>query len=165
MPPVKTEKPGPGQESVWDYPRPPRVEATAAHLRVEHGGQTVAETTRGLRVLETSHPPVFYFPPEDVQTDFLVPTPDGSFCEFKGRAVYWDVLVGGHRAERAAWSYPAPSGPFAALKDHVAFYADRVDACWVDGERVTPQPGNFYGGWITSKVAGPFKGAAGTWGW
>lgn len=165
MPTVKPEKPGPGQESVWDYPRPPRVEKTPAHLRIEHNGQIVAETTRGLRVLETSHPPVYYFPPEDVHTEFFVPTPEGSFCEFKGRAVYWDVLVNGKRAERAAWSYPKPSGPFTALEGYVAFYADRVDACFVDDERATPQPGGFYGGWITSKVVGPFKGEAGTWGW
>ena len=165
MLPVTPEKPGPGQESVWDYPRPPRVEPAQAHLRVEHGGQTVAETTRGMRVLETSHPPVYYFPPDDVRQELLVPAPDGSFCEFKGRAVYWDVLVDGHRADRAAWSYPKPSGPFAALEGYVAFYAGRVDACYVDGEHATPQPGGFYGGWITSKVVGPFKGPAGTWGW
>ncbi len=152
-------------ESVWDYPRPPRLEKVSALLEVQHGGEQVAATTRGLRVLETSHPPVYYFPPEDVQTAWLVPTPDGSFCEFKGRAVYWDVLVHGHRAERAAWSYPNPSGPFAPLRDYVAFYAGRLDACFVDGERVTPQPGGFYGGWITSRVTGPFKGEAGTWDW
>lgn len=163
--PDKPDKPAPGQESVWDYPRPPRLERTSAHLRVEHGGQVVAETRRGLRVLEKSHPPVYYFPPQDVRMDLLVPTPDGSFCEFKGRAVYWDVRVDGHRAERAAWSYPKPSGLFAPLEGYVAFYAGRMGACFVDGERATPQPGGFYGGWITSKVAGPFKGAAGSWGW
>lgn len=163
--PIRPDPPAPGQESVWDYPRPPRLEPALAHLRVEHGGQTVAETRRGLRVLETSHPPVYYFPPEDVRLDWLVPTPEGSFCEFKGRAVYWDVQVGAHRVACAAWSYPHPTGAFAPLAGYVAFYADRVDACSVDGERVTPQPGGFYGGWITSKVAGPFKGAPGSWGW
>ncbi len=150
---------------MWDYPRPPRLERVRETLRVEHGGEVVAETTNGWRVLETSHPPVYYFPPEDVQMERLVPAPDGSFCEFKGRAVYYDVLAGGHRADRAAWAYPSPSGPFEPLRDHVAFYPAKVDACFVDGEKVTPQPGGFYGGWITSKVVGPFKGAAGSWGW
>ncbi len=165
MPHPPPDPAGPGQESVWSYPRPPRLEKVARRLRVEHGGQTVADTTNGLRVLETSHPPVYYFPPGDVRAAFLVPTPEGSFCEFKGRALYWDVLVDGARARHAAWSYPHPTGVFAPLADHVAFYAGRVDACFVDGERVVPQPGDFYGGWVTADVVGPFKGVPGSWGW
>jgi uncharacterized protein (DUF427 family) len=120
-----------------------------------------------MRILETSHPPVYYFPPQDVARHALMPSPrQGSFCEFKGIASYWDLMVEGqHRLQGVAWSYGNPSKQYAALKDHVAFYASRVDECWVDGERVVPQPGDFYGGWITSNVIGPFKGAPGTMGW
>jgi uncharacterized protein (DUF427 family) len=157
--------PGPGQESVWDYPRPPRVEPTSKRLRVVFGGVVIADTTRGWRVLETSHPPVYYIPPEDILPGALVATPRSSFCEFKGAARYFTVIAGGKRAEDAAWSYPDPSPPFARLRDHVAFYAGRMDECTVDGERVTPQPGGFYGGWITRDIVGPFKGGPGSMGW
>ena len=156
---------GPGQESAWDYPRPPRLEATTAHLVVVLDGETIADTRRGYRVLETSHPPNYYFPPDDVAPGALVPSNAGSFCEWKGRAHYFDVRVG-ERVERdAAWAYGTPSPAFAAIRDHVAFYAGRVDACFVDGKRVDPQSGGFYGGWITSTVVGPFKGGPGTRGW
>jgi uncharacterized protein (DUF427 family) len=126
-----------------------------------HGGVTIAETRRGYRVLETSHPPNYYFPPDDIVSGALVPAEGVSFCEWKGRATYW--TVGDERD--AAWSYATPSPAFAAIKDHVAFYAHRMDACFVDGEQVTPQPGGFYGGWITQNIVGPFKGAPGTRGW
>ena len=158
-------RPGPGQESVWDYPRPPRLEPVEEALRVDFGGETIAETRSGFRVLETSHPPVYYFPPRDVRREFLIPAPGQSVCEFKGEACYWTVAVGQSRAERAAWSYPRPAFCFEAIKDYMAFYAARVDACWVGSERVRPQEGDFYGGWITARIVGPFKGAPATWGW
>ena len=158
-------KPGPGQESVWDYPRPPRVEPTGRHLRVVFKGVTVAETRRAQRVLETSHPPVYYIPAEDVAMEQLAEAPGSSWCEWKGRATYYDVVVGDERVERAAWTYREPSSGYEAIRDHVAFYPGRVDACYVDGERVTPQPGDFYGGWITEGVVGPFKGGPTTRGW
>ena len=155
-------------ESVWDYPRPPRLESTGRHLRVVHAGVVVAETTRAMRILETSHPPVYYFPPGDVAMKLLRESRTrGTFCEFKGIASYWDLLVkeGGPLSIGVAWSYANPSRSYLELKDYLAFYANRVDECWVDGERVVPQPGDFYGGWISSQVKGPFKGAPGTLGW
>jgi uncharacterized protein (DUF427 family) len=157
--------PGPGQESVWDYPRPPRIEPCTRLIRVEFGGEVIAETRRSFRVLETSHPPVYYLHPDDIRAGVLEPQARSSFCEWKGRARYFDVVAGGRRAASAAWSYPVPTGAFAAMRDHVAFYAGRMDACFLDGERVTPQPGEFYGGWITPDVVGPFKGEPGSWGW
>ncbi|WP_353069316.1 DUF427 domain-containing protein [Tunturibacter empetritectus] len=156
------------KESVWDYPRPPRLEATARHLRVVHEGVVVAETRRGMRILETSHPPVYYFPPEDVAMQLLRASGRrGSFCEFKGVAGYWDLVVkeGASLFVGVAWSYANPSKSYSGLKDYLAFYANRVDECWVDEERVVAQPGDFYGGWISSHVTGPFKGAPGTLGW
>lgn len=155
----------PGQESVWDYPRPPKMEATKRLLRVEFAGLTIAETTKGLRVLETSHPPVYYFPIEDVDLRYLRKGTARSFCEFKGRAVYWDLRAGGRESVNAAWGFPRPARSYEALAEHLAFYAGRVDGCFVDGERVDAQPGTFYGGWITSHIAGPFKGGGGTQGW
>jgi uncharacterized protein (DUF427 family) len=165
MPERRRIEPGPGQESVWDYPRPPRLEATPRRLRIEFAGAVIAETTRAYRVLETSHPPVYYLPPDDVRMDLLVPEAGRSFCEWKGNARYWTVAVGGRRAVKSAWSYPDPTARFAAIRDHLAFYAGRMDACFVDDVPVTPQPGDFYGGWITPDVVGPFKGEPGTWGW
>ena len=164
------DPPGPGQESCWDYPRPPALEPVTARLQVVLGGVTVAETTHAWRVLETSHPPNYYFPVADVLPGALVPADGASFCEWKGRARYFDVhsrpgTAGAQVAEHAAWGYDTPSSSFAVLRDHVAFYAGPMDACFVDGERVTPQPGEFYGGWITSAVAGPFKGGPGSRGW
>lgn len=157
--------PGPGQESVWDYPRPPALEKAHERLRVMCGGTVIGETTAGYRVLETSHPPVYYFPSADVHRNYLVPEPDRSYCEFKGTARYWGIEVAGIHCPRAAWSYPVPAPAFAAIKDHLAFYAsDRVEA-WVGDEQVQAQEGDFYGGWITSRIVGPFKGGAGTRGW
>jgi len=165
MPPSSRIVPGPGQESVWDYPRPPRLEPCGRHLLVVFRGEVVAETRTGFRVLETSHPPVYYFPPADVRTAFLRPSRRGSYCEWKGQATYFAVEVGGVALPDVAWSYPVPTAAFAAIAGHVAFYAGPVDGCFVDGERVTPQPGGFYGGWITSDVVGPFKGGPGSAGW
>jgi len=157
--------PGPGQESVWDYPRPPRLEASERHLKVIFGGEIIAETRRGHRVLETSHPPVFYFPLEDVNMRFLEEEAGHSYCEWKGSAAYYSIRVGDHFAPKAAWYYPNPTASFLPIKDAIAFYADQMTECWVDGEQVVPQPGGFYGGWITSEIVGPFKGEPGSVGW
>ena len=158
-------RPNPGQESVWDYPRPPRLEPTTRLLQVRFAGELIAETRRGFRVLETSHPPVYYFPPEDIHGQFLKPVGGSSFCEFKGLAGYYDLQVGDRLASHAAWYYIDPTPAFAAIQGYVAFYAGKTDGCFVDGERVTPQPGGFYGGWITADVVGPFKGGPGSMGW
>ena len=162
---VKRITPDPGQESAWDYPRPPAVEPTSKLVRVIFNGQTVAETRRALRVLETSHPPAYYIPPEDARLDLLSPTGQRTFCEFKGQAVYWTLTVGDRVSESAAWSYPDPAPGYETIKDYLAFYPSRVDACYVDDEQVRAQAGDFYGGWITSDVVGPFKGGPDTWGW
>jgi len=161
----KRIEPGPGQESVWDYPRPPRVEEVSKRIEVVFNGVKIADTVRAKRVLETSHPPVYYIPPQDVRLECLVEAAGSSFCEWKGRARYYTVVVDSRRAEKAAWSYPQPAAGYEAIRDHLAFYAGPMDACTVGGERVEPQPGGFYGGWITSKVVGPFKGEPGTRGW
>ncbi len=158
-------KPAPGQESVWSYPRPPRLESVKDILRVDFAGECIARTSAGFRVLETSHPPVYYFPPSDVHMDFLCPAEGHSFCEFKGVASYWTVVAGGARSRQAAWSYPDPAPAFSAIKDYLAFYASRVSECWVGDERATAQTGDFYGGWITRRVVGPFKGGPETLGW
>jgi len=152
-------------ESVWDYPRPPRVEASTRWIRVVFGDVTVADTTRALRVLETSHPPAYYIPPEDVRSEYLRPSRRQTYCEFKGQASYYDLAVGEREVHDAAWYYPDPSPRYEALRDHVAFYPGRVDACFVDEEQVTAQDGDFYGGWLTSDIEGPFKGGPGTAGW
>ncbi len=162
---VKRIKPGPGQESVWDYPRPPRIELTPKLIRVVFNEVTIAQTTRAYRILETSHPPAYYLPPDDVRMDLLAPSAYRSFCEFKGAASYWTLQVGARSSENAAWSYANPSQDYEAVKDYLCFYASRVDACYVDDEQVQPQAGDFYGGWITSDVVGPFKGGPGTRGW
>jgi uncharacterized protein (DUF427 family) len=150
---------------VWDYPRPPWFEQVNGRLRVVFAGETIADTRLGHRVLETSHPPVYYFPETDVRDDLLTPAPGESLCEFKGVAWYWSVAIGDRRAERVAWSYPDPTADFLPIAGHYAFYASRVDACWVGEERVEAQVGDFYGGWITASIVGPFKGAPGTRGW
>jgi uncharacterized protein (DUF427 family) len=152
-------------ESVWDYPRPPRIEASQRLVRVEFAGEVIAETTRACRVLETSHPPVYYIPPEDVRREFLRPSQKRTFCEFKGEAGYYDLVAGGREVRDAAWYYPQPNSRFVAIRDYVAFYPGRVDAAWVDDEQVQAQAGDFYGGWITSEIQGPFKGGPGTSGW
>jgi uncharacterized protein (DUF427 family) len=151
---------------VWDYPRPPRLEPSARHVRVVMGGRTIVETRRALRLLETSHPPTYYVPLEDVVPGVLAREPGiRSVCEWKGAARSYAVKAGNLTASHGAWSYPSPSVPYAALKDYVAFYAGAMAACYVDGELVRPQPGGFYGGWITDDVVGPFKGEPGTEGW
>jgi len=154
-------------ESVWDYPRPPRLEHSTRRVRVRLGGATIADSTAAYRVLETSHPPVIYVPPGDTAAGALVPSPRArrTLCEWKGMASYLDVR-GGERVEpAAAWTYPAPVPAFAALRDHVAFYPSRMDECLLDDELVGAQEGDFYGGWITADITGPFKGAPGTRGW
>ena len=152
-------------ENVWDYPRPPALVPCERRVRLELGGVPIADSTRALRVLETSHPPTVYIPASDVAAGVLRPAARGSSCEWKGRAAYYDVTAGGRTVARAAWSYPAPTARFAALADHVSFYPGRVDAAWLGDEPVRAQPGDFYGGWITSDLRGPFKGGAGTAGW
>ena len=164
MPPQRIP-PQPNQESVWDYPRPPRLEATPKRIVIVCNGVTFADTRGGYRVLETSHPPVYYLPQADIRMEHLRPAGGGSVCEWKGRAVYFDVVVGERTLSHVAWAYPTPTPAFAPIRDYLAFYAAPMDGCWVDGERVTPQPGEFYGGWITSDIVGPFKGAPGSWGW
>jgi uncharacterized protein (DUF427 family) len=141
------------------------LEPCAKRIRVVSDGVTVADTTRAYRVLETSHPPSYYIPPSDVLMENLSTEVGESWCEWKGRGRYYSITIGDRCAKRAAWYYPDPTGCFAAIKDYIAFYAGRVDACFVDEERVTPQPGGFYGGWITSDIVGPFKGGPGTMGW
>lgn len=165
MSPARPDKPRAGQESVWDYPRPPRLEPTPRRIRALLGSVTLCDSTRALRVLETSHPPVYYVPPADVRMDLLRPGRGGSFCEWKGAAAYFDAEVEGRVVEQVAWTYPEPTRPFAALKDHLAFYLPKLDAGYVDDARAEPQPGGFYGGWITPDVVGPFKGGLGTSGW
>jgi uncharacterized protein (DUF427 family) len=158
-------RPGPGQESVWGYPRPPRAETVRRQCEVIFGGQTIAITLTPVRVLETSHPPVYYFPPDSVVGGALVPIDRTSYCEWKGMASYFDVVRRDERAPAAAWTYRDPKPGYEILRDHVAFYAAAMDACLVDGELVRPQPGGFYGGWVTSDVVGPFKGEPGSEGW
>ena len=158
-------KPGPGQESVWDYPRPPRIEPETRQVRVIFNGQSVARSDRAKRVLETSHPPGIYIPREDFVADALRSVSGTSFCEWKGQAAYWDVVADGAVADAAGWSYPDPTPPFVEIAGYVSIYPGRVDACYLGEEQVEAQEGNFYGGWITAEIVGPFKGAAGTWGW
>ena len=157
--------PGPGQESVWDYPRPPAVEAVPETLRVVFAGREIARTSRAYRVLETSHPPTYYLPLSDIDQTALHVNGRRTVCEYKGAASYYDIEVGHRSASAAAWYYPDPRRGFEPLKNCVSFYATAMDECWVGDEKVEPQEGDFYGGWITSKVVGPFKGGAGTWGW
>lgn len=150
---------------MWDYPRPPRLEPVTARLRVVHRGATLADTTAGHRVIETSQAPTFYFPPDDVDRSLLARTTSTSFCEWKGLATYWTAVVEGLTTPDVAWSYESPTPAFTSITGHFAFYARRVDECWVGDERATPMPGGFYGGWITSSVVGPFKGGPGTAHW
>lgn len=155
----------PGQESVWDYPRPPRLERVEKTIRIDFGGVTIVDAPHSHRVLETSHPPVYYIAREFIAPEALKAATGSSFCEWKGMASYFDVVGGGARAERAVWTYELPSPAFAAIAGAVAFYAGPMDGCWLDGERVVPQPGGFYGGWISADIVGPFKGEPGTMGW
>ncbi len=157
--------PGPGQESVWDYPRPPRLESSAELVEVVLGGALVASTRLAWRVLETSHPPTYYLPRGAFVEGALRPAAGSSLCEWKGQAAYLDVVGGDRTADAKAWTYPSPTPAFAAIAGHVALYPGEMDECRVDGEVVQPQAGGFYGGWITARVVGPFKGESGTWGW
>jgi len=158
-------KPGPGQESVWDYPRPPKLEKSDSQIKVIFNGETIAETRGAYRVLETSHPPVYYIPQEDIKEGVLEPTSKTTFCEWKGIAKYFTVQVGEKSSGNAAWTYRDPTEDFRRIKDYVAFYPDKMDACYVDGEEVKAQEGSFYGGWITNDIVGPFKGERGTENW
>jgi uncharacterized protein (DUF427 family) len=159
---MKRIAPGPGQESVWDYPRPPRIELCKLRIRVEFNGEPVCDTMRAYRVLETSHPPTYYVPRSDVRMEFLKPSLRRSFCEFKGDAGYFDLTVGERSSRDAAWSYSQPTPAFAVLRDYLGFYVSRTDACFVGDEQAQPQQGGLYAGWITSHIVGPFKGAPGT---
>lgn len=162
---MKHIEPGLGQESVWDYPRPPRVEPTDKRIEVFFNGKRIAVTRRAQRVLETSHPPTYYIPAEDVDLQVLTQSDRRTFCEFKGSAVYYSLDDGDQRSSDAAWAYPNPTPAFESIRDHLAFYPSRVETCFVDGERVAAQEGDFYGGWVTPEIVGPFKGGSGSWGW
>ena len=162
---MQRETPGPGQESVWDYPRPPKVEPVLETVRVEFAGRVIARSTAALRVLETSHPPVYYLPLNDIEAEVLQASRTATYCEYKGMASYYTLEVEGQRSPDAAWTYPEPAADYESLAGMVAFYPSRVEACFVGEEQVTAQPGDFYGGWITSTIVGPFKGGAGTRGW
>ena len=156
---------GKGQESVWDYPRPAIAEPTDRHIVIAHHGIVIADTRKAWRTLETSHPPTYYLPKADITLDCLESNSRRSLCEWKGQARYWDVVIAGDRFEAAAWEYPSPTPTFAGIADHLAFYAEPFDTVTIDGEQITPQPGGFYGGWITSREAGPFKGIPGSRFW
>ncbi|HSH01092.1 MAG TPA: DUF427 domain-containing protein [Anaerolineae bacterium] len=162
---IQPEKPGPGQESVWDYPRPPRLEPTNKRIQIIFNGVTIADTTGAYRVLETSHPPTYYLPPMGIDMAYLQSAAGSSLCEWKGQGKYYDLVVNGRSAPRVAWYYPSPTPAFAPIANYVAFYAGPMDACYVAGQLVTPQPGQFYGGWITPDIVGPFKGIPGSYGW
>ena len=164
MKPIR-ETPGPGQESVWDYPRPPRVETTDERVEIRFGGILVASSTSTLRVLETSHPPTYYVPESDFVAGVLRPAAGSTWCEFKGHASYFDVVTRDAVGRSAAWTYPEPTPGFEALVGHVAVMPAQMDECRVDDEVVRPQEGGFYGGWITSRVVGPFKGGPGSRFW
>lgn len=159
-------EPKPGQESVWDYPRPPRLERSPKQIEVIFNQVKIAESSQAYRVLETSHPPVYYLPPGDIQMEYLQPVPsERSFCEWKGLAGYYNLRVDKGQVINAAWYYPHPTAAFKPIQNYVAFYPSKMDRCLVDGEVVIAQPGDFYGGWITSDIVGPFKGEKGSWGW
>lgn len=165
MTPPQPEPCTAGQESVWDYPRPAICQPNHRHLLIRHQGALIAETREGFRTVETSHPPTYYFPLSAVATALLKPNRRRSFCEWKGEAVYFDLVMEGQRVPDVAWSYPQPTAPFAAIAGHFAFYPAPFDTVLVDGEPVRPQPGGFYGGWITPDIAGPFKGVPGSRWW
>jgi uncharacterized protein (DUF427 family) len=162
--PAFAVEPAPGQESVWDYPRPPRLAADPRTVIVRAGKVLLAETRAAFRICETAAPPTFYLPPADVRMEHLLPAPGSSRCEWKGEAGYWDVATPGRRFERVAWSYPEPFAEFEAIRDYLSFYPGRLE-CYVDGRRVLAQPGRFYGGWVTPELVGPFKGEPGSEDW
>ena len=157
-------KPRAGQESVWDYPRPPRLSPDPREVVVRLGHCEIARTTRSVRILETASPPTFYLPPGDVDSRYLEAASGSSLCEWKGAAQYWSLITPDERAEQAAWSYPEPFAEFADIAGYLSFYPARLD-CFVGGVRVEPQPGSFYGGWVTPDVVGPFKGEPGSQAW
>ena len=162
----KRIEPKPGQESVWDYPRPPRLEQSPKQIKIVFNDVAIAQSNRTFRVLETSHPPSYYIPPEDIKMEYLTPVASArSFCEWKGLAGYYSLRVGDREVINAAWYYPEPTAQFAPIRNYLAFYPSKMDACYVDGELVKAQAGDFYGGWITENIVGPFKGEAGSWGW
>ena len=161
----KPDPPRPGQESVWDYPRPPRLEEFTGSITVELGGRVIASTTHAWRVLETSHPPTYYLPQAAFTEGVLRPAAGASWCEWKGQASYYDLVTDSRVAPKAAWTYPEPSPGFASIANAIAVMAAAVDRCTANGEQVIPQPGGFYGGWITSWIVGPFKGIPGSMGW
>lgn len=154
-----------GQESVWEYPRPPRIEKFVGHVRVTFAGEVIADSNQAHRILETSHPPVYYIPVSDVTMGYLTKTEPSSFCEWKGAAHYYHLKVGAVVSPQVGWGYESPNMAFSAIKDHMAFYAHKVEACYVNDEKVQAQEGDFYGGWITSNIVGPFKGEEGSFGW
>ncbi len=156
---------GPGQESVWDYPRPPKLEDSSDHIQIIFNGVTIVDSQRAKRVLETSHPPVYYIPPEDIKMDYFISTTRNTYCEFKGSASYYTIKVGEKTVPNGAWYYPAPTPGYEKMANYVALYPGKMDACYVNCERVQAQEGDFYGGWITQKIVGPFKGGTGTFGW
>ena len=152
-------------ESVWDYPRPPKIEPFKGHVRIVHQESIICDSSRAFRILETSHPPTYYIPREDCSLDLLSINSHQSFCEFKGMAGYYDLMMQGTKQPNVAWFYSNPSTKYASIKNHLCFYASKLDKCLVNDERVQAQEGDFYGGWITKNIKGPFKGAPGTWGW
>lgn len=157
--------PKPGQESVWDYPRPAKLEDTNKRLKVVFNDIVLAQTTEGYRVLETSHPPVYYFPAKDVKLEYLKATERKTWCEWKGKCIYYHIILGDKKVDYGAWRYFEPVPQFEAIQDYYGFYASAMDACYVGEEKVEAQPGDYYGGWITSNIVGPFKGSPGTMGW
>ena len=158
-------EPGPGRESVWDYPRPPRVEPVGQPVGGILKDKAIASPPRALRALETASPPTIYIPKDDIAMECLEPAIGTTFCEWKGFASYFHAVVGDKKARRAAWHYPKPKVEYAELLDHIAFYAGRVDACFIGDELVKPQGGRYYGGWVTANIVGPYKGEPGTEGW
>lgn len=161
----KPIKPKQGQESVWDYPRPPKLELISKTIQIYFNNALIAQTNRAYRVLETSHPPVYYIPLDDIDKQYLKYSDRETYCEFKGTGSYYHVQVGDRLARDAAWYYNNPSTAFQAIKNYPAFYANKMDKCLINGIEVEPQPGEFYGGWVTPEIVGPFKGEEGTWGW
>lgn len=162
---IQRIEPQEGQESVWDYPRPPKVDPTNKPIKVVFNGEVIADTTRAIRVLETSHPPTIYIPREDIKMEYFAQTGRHTFCEFKGMADYWRLDVNGKIVENAAWCYENPYEGYADIKGYLSFYPSKMDSCTINGEVVQAQEGHFYGGWVTSEIVGPFKGAPGTFGW
>lgn len=162
---IERVQPGQGQESVWDYPRPPKCVDCPEEIKIIVDNKVLAESTQSKRVLETSHPPVYYIPPSDISMEMLKATERETWCEWKGKAIYYDVISGGRRIANAAWTYPSPSPAFEAIRNYIAFYPQLMDSCFVGEEQVQPQAGGFYGGWVTSNIVGPFKGEPGTYCW